>query len=83
MAYEIMDINKISKESENLETARDKGVNSTELLGVSKYTDYLKRIIAANERATKHTNYGFHKGGLKAYKDSLSKLNKFVNLTDL
>lgn len=45
---------------------------------IIKYTDYLKWIIAANERAVKRTDYEFHKGGLKAYKDSLSKFNKFL-----
>jgi hypothetical protein len=74
---------KISKESENVETARDKGVNSTDWLGVSKYNDYLKRIIAANKRAVEYTNYEFHKGGLKAYKDCQCKFNEFINSGDL
>ena len=33
MAYKIMVKNKISKESENLKIARDKGINSSDWLG--------------------------------------------------
>ncbi len=45
MAYKIMDKNKTYKESVNVETAHDKGVNSTDLL-YSPYkmrTDYKKK----------------------------------------
>lgn len=53
------------------------------LENINKYTEFLKRIIAANERAVEHTNYEFHKGGLKAYRDCLSKFNEFVISSDL
>ncbi len=36
MAYKIMEKNKIDKESKNVETAHDKGVTSTDLLGKDK-----------------------------------------------
>lgn len=71
--------NKINKETQDVETARDKGVSSTDWLGVSEYTYYLKRIITATERSVKRTDYEFHKGGLKAYKDSLNKFDRFIS----